>query len=195
MSRHPARLFWAIAASVFIADQISKSLVRVLWSAPATRIPLDGLVASGVAPRFSAGDALPLVGEVFQLTHVRNTGAAFGLFPGYQPIFIATSLIVLVVVAAYWKRARPDVWPIVVALALVAGGSAGNLVDRAIIGKVTDFLYVAIIDFPVFNIADSAIVVGVGILVAWLLFGPEPAQPGHTTHVGAESESDANTSE
>jgi signal peptidase II len=100
-------------------------------------------------------------------------GAAFGMFPGYQPLFIATSLIVLVVVAAYWRRTHPAEWPVVVALGLVSGGAVGNLIDRAMLGKVTDFFDVAIIDFPVFNIADSAIFVGVGMLVFWLLFGPQ----------------------
>ena len=62
----------------------------------------------------------------------------------------------------------------------------GNLIDRALIGKVTDFFSVAVIDFPVFNIADSAIFVGVGMLVLWLLFGPQepeehPTEPVDST--------------
>jgi signal peptidase II len=73
-----------------------------------------------------------------------------------------------------WRKARPSYWPVVVALGLITGGAVGNLIDRAIVGKVTDFLYFAAIDFPVFNIADSALIVGVGILIVWLLFGPEP---------------------
>lgn len=170
---HPGRLFWTVATLVLLLDQLSKAVVRVLWSSSATQHPLDIIVSRFAEPLFRPTESLPLIGESLRLTHVRNMGAAFGMFPGYQPLFIATSLIVLVVVAAYWRRARPAEWPVVVALGLVSGGAVGNLIDRAMLGKVTDFFDVAIIDFPVFNIADSAIFVGVGMLVFWLLFGPQ----------------------
>lgn len=164
-----------MATLVLVLDQASKAIVRVLWSEPATQHPLDLIVSRFAEPLFRPTESLPLIGESLRLTHVRNMGAAFGMFPGYQPLFIATSLIVLVVVAAYWRRAHPAEWPVVVALGLVSGGAVGNLIDRALLGKVTDFFDVAIIDFPVFNIADTAIFVGVGMLVFWLLFGPQGA--------------------
>jgi signal peptidase II len=127
-----------------------------------------------VAPAYGPLDFIPVVGEAFRISFVLNTGAAFGLLPGYQPIFIATSLVVLIVVGAYWRRARPTAWPVVIALGLVAGGAVGNLIDRAFVGRVTDFLDAAIIDFPVFNVADMAIIGGTAILVVWLLFAPQP---------------------
>ena len=177
MRGNSARIFWFVAIATFVLDQVSKSLVRVLWGEPAAKIPWDAIVAGWVQPSFGAFESLPLLGRVLMLTHVRNTGAAFGLFPGYRPFFIATSVAVLVFVAVYWHRTQPTQWPVVVALGLVCGGAAGNLVDRAVLGKVTDFFYLAVIDFPVFNVADSALVIGVGILIAWLLFAPEPAKP------------------
>jgi signal peptidase II len=169
----PARIFWLVAIATFLLDQASKSVVRALWGEPSNRIPWDSLTAARLAPAFQPFESLPIFGRVLMLTHVRNTGAAFGLLPGYQPFFIATSLAVLVFVAVYWRRTSPARWPVVVALGLVCGGAAGNLVDRAVLGKVTDYFYVALIDFPVFNVADAALVIGVGILIAWLLFGPE----------------------
>lgn len=172
--RHPARVFWLLAVAVLVADQLSKSLVRVLWSSPAPRFPLDALTGRFAAPAFGPFESLPLLGEAIRLVYVRNEGAAFGLFPGKQPFFIATSVIVLIVVAAYWRRARPTAWPVVIGLAFISAGAFGNLIDRALIGRVTDFFDVAVIDFPVFNIADSAIFIGVGILIVWLLFGPQP---------------------
>lgn len=169
---HPARVFWLIAVATFVLDQLSKSAVRVLWSSAES---LDGIMLRLVEPAFTPHHSMPLIGGALALTHVRNEGAAFGMFPGYQPIFMLTSTVVLLVVGVYFYRARPTAWPVVVALALIGGGSLGNLVDRAVLGRVTDFIYAAIIDFPVFNLADSAIFIGVGILVVWLLFGPMPA--------------------
>lgn len=172
---HPARVYWLVAVATLCADQISKSVVRVLWSSPVSKIPLDSLTARFIAPGFGSTESLPVLGQAFRITLVRNTGAAFGIFPGYQPIFIATSLLVLLVIMGYQIRTKPDSWPVVIALALVSGGAFGNLIDRALIGRVTDFFDLAIVDFPVFNIADSAILIGVGILIVWLLFGPQPS--------------------
>ncbi len=172
---HPARVFWIIAGAVLLVDQLTKVYVRGLWASLAMAHPLDRLLGGSITPRFGSGDFVPLIGSALRLSFVRNAGAAFGLLPGKQPIFMATSLIVLIVVAAYWRRDRPTAWPVVVGLALVTSGAVGNLIDRAVIGSVTDFFDLAAVDFPVFNIADSAIVIGVGLLIAWLLFGPQPA--------------------
>lgn len=175
----PARTFWIIAVAVVLLDQITKSVVRILWDSPLDVFAWDALTRGWIAPRFALGESLPVLGEVLKLTYVRNAGAAFGLLPGYRPVFLVTSVTVLVVVAAYWRRDRPTAWPVVVGTALVSGGAFGNLLDRSVAaGKVTDFIHVAIIDFPVFNIADSAIFVGVVMLVGWLLFGPEPTVAG-----------------
>lgn len=177
--RHPARVFWVVWLAVVAADQLSKSIVRVVWSSPANQFPLDRLVGRFVAPALSPYDSVPIIGDLVRFVFVRNEGAAFGLLPGRQPIFIATSAIVLLVVAAYWRRARPTAWPIVIGVALVSAGSLGNLIDRALLGKVTDFFDAAFIDFPVFNVADSAIFVGVVMLIVWLLFGPQDGEPAH----------------
>lgn len=163
---HPARLFWAVAGVVLAADQFTKHLIR-------ENRPL--------------GDTSSFIPGLLDLTHVKNTGAAFGLFPGRQPIFIATSAVVLIVIAAYWRRARPREWPVVVAMGLIAAGAVGNLIDRALLGKVTDFLSFAFVDFPVFNIADMGIVGGVSILVVWLLFAPEPGEAPERSSESSET--------
>ncbi len=113
---------------------------------------------------------------VFHITLVRNTGAAFGLMPGARPLFIGTSVLVLVGIAAYWWWSRPRAAWVAVALALAAGGASGNLIDRTLAGRVTDFLDIALIDFPIFNLADIAIVSGVMMLVVWILIGPEGSE-------------------
>jgi signal peptidase II len=147
--RHPGRVYATVALIILSLDQVSKAVVRA---------------------NLVEGQSIPLLARVLNLTHVHNVGAAFGLFPGRQPLFIATSCFVLFAVAAYWRRAKPREWPVVVALAMVSAGALGNLIDRAVLGSVTDFFEFAFVEFPVFNVADMAIMGGVAVLALWILF-------------------------
>jgi signal peptidase II len=122
-----------------------------------------------------SGQPVLVLAHVLNLTYVHNEGAAFGLFPGRQPVFIATSCFVLFVIAAYWRRAHPREWPVVIALAMVCAGALGNLIDRVVLGRVTDFFEFAFVEFPVFNVADMAIIGGVVVLALWILFPSEEA--------------------
>lgn len=142
-----------VGATVLLADQLTKMLIRA-WLDPSV--------------------SLSLIDGIFHITHVRNTGAAFGLMPGARPLFMATSAAVLLGIAAYWWIIRPRARWVVVALALLGGGALGNLIDRLAFGRVTDFLDFVLIGWPVFNIADVAIVTGVLMLIVWILVGPEP---------------------
>ena len=142
----------AIAVMAVVADQVTKHLV-------ATNLQL--------------GEGIHVVGP-FTIRHVQNSGIAFGLFSNATPAVIAVTAIAVGWMLAYFARsgARHPVLP--VALGLVIGGSVSNLADRVRLGFVTDFL-----DFrywPAFNLADSFIVIGVGILLAALLLAErEPA--------------------
>jgi signal peptidase II len=107
--------------------------------------------------------SIPLVPPVLSLTYVLNNGAAFSLLRGGTPLFILVALALLVGIVVYTARHPRMPWLMVIALGLLAGGSAGNLWDRVIWGRVIDYIH--IIDWPVFNLADSAIVVGMGLLV------------------------------
>lgn len=149
---HPGRVFIATALIALAVDQISKAMVRAAMLEQ---------------------QSVRLMPHVLNLTYVRNEGAAFGLFPGRQPVFIVTSALVLFVIAAFWRRTHPAQWPVVIALGLVTAGAVGNLIDRMTLGYVTDFFEFGFIEFPVFNVADSCIVIGVAILMYWILFGPE----------------------
>ena len=119
-------------------------------------------------------ESIPILEDIFHLTFVRNTGAAFGLMPGQQSLFMFNSAIVLVAVAVYLVWQRPKSRWLLVALALVGGGATGNLLDRFISGRVTDFFDFRV--FPVFNIADSCIFIGAAMLILWILLGPETSR-------------------
>ena len=140
--------FGAIAGAVVALDQATKLSVRA-W--------LD------------MGERWPDGAELLRITHVENSGAAFGILEGAGGFLLLSSLVAVVLVVAYLWLAPPDDPLYGTALALVLGGAAGNLIDRAMRGTVTDFIDPA--HYPAFNLADSAIVVGVGGLVVLSLLG------------------------
>jgi signal peptidase II len=137
----------ALAAAAVVADQVTKYVV-------ASNLQLD--------------DGIHVLGP-FWIRHVQNSGIAFGLFSSATVAVIVLTGIAIAWMLVYFARsgARHPVLPI--ALGLVIGGSLSNLADRVRLGHVTDFL-----DFhywPAFNLADSFIVVGVGILFVALMLG------------------------
>jgi len=121
---------------------------------------------------------IQIIPGFFQLTHTENSGAAFSLFadsPAHwrNAFLIGFSVIAMVIVAVLlWKQVRPLTMT-GIALSLILGGAAGNLWDRLASGRVVDFLlfYVKQYQWPVFNLADSSIVIGAGLLVVEMLFG------------------------
>ena len=98
------------------------------------------------------------------LTYVQNTGAAFGLFRGWAVLFVAASVAIIVWIACQLLRPMAP-WPVSVlwGYGLVLGGAAGNLLDRVRLGHVVDFLDLRV--WPVFNVGDSAITIGVALLI------------------------------
>jgi signal peptidase II len=145
---------------------------------------LDRWTKHIVAQRISLYSHIQVIPGFFQLTHTENTGAAFSLFadsaaPWKTGLLIAFSGIALVVVSVLlWKNERTH-RATGVGLALIMGGALGNLWDRLARGRVVDFLlfYFKRYQWPVFNLADSAIVVGAGLLVLEILFH-ESSVPG-----------------
>lgn len=110
---------------------------------------------------------IPIINNIFHLTYVENRGAAFGIFQNQKLFFIITTFIVLGFIWFYTHHNRLNK-VMIFGLSLVAGGAIGNLIDRVRLGFVVDYFHVAAINFPVFNIADSAVVVG-GILVSYFI--------------------------
>ena len=150
------KYFFLIAALVVLLDRISK------WAVSAS-LPLH--------------ESLTVVPGFFHITHVENTGAAFGLFAESTAhwkvgALVTFSLIALIIVTILlWKNSH-SVSTMTVGLSLILGGAFGNLWDRIVAGHVVDFLdfHVGAYYWPAFNVADSAIVVGAILLVAEILF-------------------------
>ncbi len=122
-----------------------------------------------------------LISGFFYLTHVENRGAAFSLFaqsPSAWKIgmLVMFSIVALVIVAALLWRSSHTMTTTGIGLALILGGALGNLWDRVLSGRVVDFLlfYIGSYQWPAFNVADSAIVVGAGLLAIEILFAKSP---------------------
>ncbi|MBE3586440.1 signal peptidase II [Desulfofundulus thermocisternus] len=134
--------FWLTALIVLVVDQFSKGLVQYLMY---------------------EGQSVPIIPHVFHLTYVRNPGAAFGLFAHRTAFFIVATLLVVAGAVAGALRLPPGHRLLRLSLGLVVGGAIGNLIDRLRFGLVVDFLDFRI--WPVFNLADTAIVTGAFLLL------------------------------
>lgn len=138
---------------------------------------LDRLAKWAVASNIEVGHWTAVVPGFFRLTHVENTGAAFGLFADSSAewkigALVSFSILALIVVSALlWKHSH-SLSTTTIGLSLILGGAMGNLWDRMIYGRVVDFLdfYVGSYHWPAFNIADSAIVIGAILLISEIFF-------------------------
>jgi signal peptidase II len=149
---------------IVIADQVTKALVR-------RTLPLY--------------ESITVIPGLLDLTHVRNTGAAFGLFnaadfPLKPAVMLGMAILALAAIAVYAAQLRPDERLARAGLALVLGGAVGNLIDRAATGYVLDFVdvYYGNAHFWAFNVADSAITVGAGLVIVDVLLAGRRHVPG-----------------
>lgn len=130
-----------LAVGLFILDQWSKWLVM---------------------SKMAQGDSIPLIDGLFYLTYVRNPGAAFGMLPYKTVFFVVVTIAILIGIIIFFRRIPEDRVLLKMGLALEVGGAAGNLLDRLRFGHVIDFFDFRV--WPVFNVADIGIVIGVCIL-------------------------------
>ena len=148
-------IFLGIAVLVIVLDQATKA-----WIVGAMRLH----------------DSYAVIGGFFNITSVRNPGAAFGFLAGAPPLFrtiffIAITVGAILLILYYLRVSKIDDYFLIVSLALIFAGAAGNLIDRVRFGEVVDFLdvYLGSYHWPAFNVADSAISVGAFIMIAALL--------------------------
>lgn len=136
----------SVSCALVLADQAAK-----LW----------------IARTMELGESIPMLSGIFHITYIENPGAAFGMFAEQRWMFIAAGIAVIAAACAMRRRldgaSKMTRW----GAALLLGGAAGNLIDRVRIGRVIDFLDFRV--WPVFNIADIGICVGVGCLIYALM--------------------------
>jgi signal peptidase II len=132
-----------VAAIVVIVDRITKIYVERHFGVP-------------YGPR-------QVLDHVLYLTVTRNAGAAFGLFQSFTIGFVLISVVVMIGILFYYGRLPTGDWPARLGLALVFGGALSNAYDRGVQGSVIDFIQVP--HWPIFNVADSSITVGVAVLL------------------------------
>jgi signal peptidase II len=126
-------------------------------------------------------DHIVVIENLFNITHILNPGGAFGFFASKSPeirkfLFLFLSSIVALFVFWFYKKSAEKYVFLSYGLALIFGGAVGNLIDRFLYGKVVDFLdfYIGSAHWPAFNIADSAVSIGMGILIYHILFNKIP---------------------
>jgi len=143
------------AILVALVDQFSKRLVTVRL--------MEG----------QSWDIAPWLAPVFRITHVTNTGAVFGLFPGWGDFFAVIAAVVVVAIVFYYRHMSDGQWLVRVALGFQLGGAIGNLVDRLRQGCVVDFIdlnFWPLREWPIFNLADTSIVTGVALLALLMVW-------------------------
>jgi signal peptidase II len=134
-----------LSGTIIALDQWTKDLVRTQLAFAETWTPWDWLAPYA------------------RIVNWHNTGSAFGMFQGYSIIFTALAILVAGAIIFYFPQVPREEWPLRIALGLQLGGAVGNLIDRLTRGFVTDF--VSLGRFPVFNVADSSISLGVVVLL------------------------------
>lgn len=145
-------------------------------------VALDQMVKLYIHTHFNVGDTLMVVQNYFNITYVRNTGAAFGIlrdsWESFRSLFflLMPPVAMVIIIAILRGVANSDRWQ-VLALSLIFGGAVGNYIDRLRFGYVIDFLDFHLRDiysWPSFNVADSAIVTGVGLLLLLMALNKQP---------------------
>jgi len=160
---------------------------RTLAIVSAVILVLDQATKFYVDAHFRLHESVPVIRGLFHLTYIRNKGAAFGILADSAvriPFFITVSIVAMLGIIWYIRRIREDQRLAVYALSLVFAGAFGNLIDRIRLGEVIDFLDVfwQRHHWPAFNIADSAITIGVALLFLEMWREDRNKDAGHTAH-------------
>ncbi len=143
-------LFWVlITFTTIILDQVSK------WLAVKFLMPID---------------TVPIIEDVLHLTYLENTGAAFGILKDNRWVFLVISTVAIAGIIFYFIKFMPQNKLFQLSLAFILGGGIGNMIDRILLGYVVDFIDFRLINFAIFNVADSFVCIGAALMFIYVLF-------------------------
>ena len=159
-------LFLTIAAFVVIIDQLTKAFV---------------------SSAMSLYESIVVVGSFFNITYIRNPGAAFGFLatagPAFRSVFfLSIPVAAILLILYYLSRSMRNELLLIFSLSLILGGASGNLIDRIRYGEVVDFLdvYIASYHWPIFNVADASISLGAALLVLQMIRDRSKGEERHS---------------
>jgi len=137
---------------------------------------LDQWTKRIVSQSLSYGASINVIGDFVRITFIKNPGMAFGIQLGNKLFFTIFSLIASIVIVIYLFRLKPENFWARFALASILGGAIGNLIDRVVYSEVIDFIDFRFIRWPVFNVADIAVTLGMILLIAFVLLDNKNAK-------------------
>lgn len=161
-------LIFLIGLAVLVLDQLTKLFICGFF------VDADSILFSGILTY--QGESVEIIPKTLSFTYVLNNGAAFGILQNQRLFFLLTTLVVCAIGVVLLLRIKKRHILLKLASGFILGGAMGNLIDRVIIGRVRDFLDLTLLDtlfslrFPVFNVADIFVVVGVALLAVYILF-------------------------
>ncbi|MBV7390205.1 MULTISPECIES: signal peptidase II [Enterococcus] len=131
-------------------------------------IGLDQLMKFWTVENFFIGQEQSLIPNVFSLTYLQNTGGAFSLLEGQRIFFIIISIVAVIVVVYFLHKYLKESKWLTIGLSLFLAGAIGNFIDRFRLGYVVDMFQLDFVRFPIFNIADMALTIGVALIIIYL---------------------------
>jgi signal peptidase II len=167
-------LLFVTAALVIAADQITKLIIE-----------------RNLTP-YEEWAPIPAIQRLFAITYITNTGSAFGLFPQGSQFFMVVAVVVAIAILFYSRQLEGQQWLLRLGLGLQLGGALGNLIDRLTRGHVVDFVHFKF--WPVWNVADASIVVGVAVM-AYFLLQESKAEGQSETKDSTQPDADADSPE
>lgn len=141
----------------------------ILLSIIGGSILVDQIVKIIISSTMDVGETIPVIKDIFHFTYIRNEGAAFGMLSEHRWVFMIISSVAIVAMCIYLFKFSKERMLTRIGVALVIGGGIGNMIDRIFLGYVVDMIDCRFIDFYVFNVADSCVCVGAGIVFLGVL--------------------------
>lgn len=162
----------------------------------AATVALDQWTKSLAVSHLQSIGTYSLIENILHFTYVENRGAAFGMLSEHRWVFMVLSTVSIGLLLFWLLKERPQSKWVTVAAAMIIGGGIGNMIDRVALGYVVDFIDVRAIDFYVFNVADSFVCVGCGMILCWALYMELIAKkPAMDILLGTEKKEDPTTTE